>query len=63
MITLTEAAAKAVKEMLKKEKKESWGLRVGVAGGGCSGNRFGPYSASRAPASDLLRPLSEDASV
>jgi iron-sulfur cluster assembly protein len=37
MIKLTEAAAKEVKRLLAQEEKESWGLRVGVAGGGCSG--------------------------
>ncbi|MDK2973596.1 MAG: iron-sulfur cluster assembly protein [Candidatus Sumerlaeota bacterium] len=37
MITVTPKAAEEVQRLLKLEKKESWGLRVGVAGGGCSG--------------------------
>ncbi|MCB2154892.1 iron-sulfur cluster assembly accessory protein [bacterium] len=37
MITITETAAAEIRRLLATEKKESWGLRVGVAGGGCSG--------------------------
>lgn len=37
MITLTDNAVTEVKRLLKLEKKEGWGLRVGVVGGGCSG--------------------------
>lgn len=37
MITLTESSISEVKRLLAQEKKESWGLRIGVAGGGCSG--------------------------
>jgi iron-sulfur cluster assembly accessory protein len=40
MIKLTESAAGAVKEILKRENKEDWGLRVGVSGGGCSGLNY-----------------------
>lgn len=40
MITLTESAAAAINELLKKENKESWGLRVGVTGGGCAGLNY-----------------------
>ncbi len=37
MIELTDPAIEEVKRLLKQEKKENWGLRVGVTGGGCSG--------------------------
>lgn len=37
MIHLTETAANEVKRLLVQEEKQAWGLRVGVAGGGCSG--------------------------
>ncbi|MCC6548309.1 iron-sulfur cluster assembly accessory protein [Candidatus Sumerlaeota bacterium] len=37
MIKLSEPAITEVKRLLALEKKEDWGLRVGVEGGGCSG--------------------------
>lgn len=37
MITITDRAATEVQRLLSLEKKEGWGLRVGVKGGGCSG--------------------------
>jgi len=37
MILLTEKAAREVKELMTKESLEGYGLRVSVAGGGCSG--------------------------
>ncbi len=37
MIEITETAQKEIKRLLAQEKKEEWGLRVGVVGGGCSG--------------------------
>ena len=37
MIKLTEPAIAEIKRLLVQEKKEDWGLRVGVVGGGCSG--------------------------
>ncbi|MCG3172943.1 MAG: Iron-binding protein IscA [Myxococcota bacterium] len=36
-ITLTDNAIRRVKTMLTENKKEGYGLRVGVKGGGCSG--------------------------
>ena len=36
-ITVSDAAAKRVKELLDKRGKESLGIRVGVRKGGCSG--------------------------
>jgi len=40
-ITLTEAAALAVLELLKKRQLDDHALRVFVAGGGCSGFQYG----------------------
>jgi iron-sulfur cluster assembly accessory protein len=40
-ITLTPAAAEKVRELLKQENDPSLGLRVFVAGGGCSGLQYG----------------------
>jgi len=37
MIELTQDAIQEVKRLLEMEGHQSWGLRVGVAGGGCSG--------------------------
>lgn len=37
MITLTEPCIAEVKRLLQQEQKETWGLRLGVKGGGCSG--------------------------
>jgi iron-sulfur cluster assembly protein len=37
MIKLTDTAVSELKRLLVQEGKESWGLRVGVVGGGCSG--------------------------
>lgn len=36
IVNLTDKAASKVKSLLKKENKESYGLRVGVVPGGCS---------------------------
>ncbi len=40
-ITITEAAALAVSELLTKRNLEGYALRVFVAGGGCSGFQYG----------------------
>jgi iron-sulfur cluster assembly accessory protein len=40
-ITMTTAAADKVRELLKQENDESLGLRIFVAGGGCSGLQYG----------------------
>ncbi|MBI1292920.1 iron-sulfur cluster assembly accessory protein [bacterium] len=37
MIKLTESAITELRRLFVQEGKESWGLRVGVVGGGCSG--------------------------
>src|SRR5947209_5293667 len=41
MITLTDAAVSKVKELIEAQGREGHGLRVYVAGGGCSGLRYG----------------------
>jgi iron-sulfur cluster assembly protein len=40
-ITLTPAAAEAVREMLVKRDLEDYALRVFISGGGCSGYQYG----------------------
>ena len=40
-ITVTEAAASKIKELLAEESKADSGLRVFVQGGGCSGFQYG----------------------
>ncbi|GCF09176.1 iron-sulfur cluster insertion protein ErpA [Dictyobacter arantiisoli] len=41
IITMTSAAAEKVQELLKQENDPALGLRVFVAGGGCSGLQYG----------------------
>ena len=40
LVTLTEKAAEMVKVTMAKENAAGFGLRVGVAGGGCSGLQY-----------------------
>jgi iron-sulfur cluster assembly accessory protein len=40
MISLTESASAKVREIMQKEEKSDWKLRMGVRGGGCSGFRY-----------------------
>ena len=40
ILTLTEKAANKVKQMLEKENKKDYGLRLGVISGGCSGYMY-----------------------
>ncbi len=40
MITLTPGAVAKVKEIMTKEQKADWKLRMGVRGGGCSGFKY-----------------------
>jgi iron-sulfur cluster assembly protein len=40
-ITLTEAAAKAVQELLEKKDLKDHALRVFISGGGCAGYQYG----------------------
>lgn len=41
MVELTERAVEKVKALLTAEKKDGYGLRVAVEGGGCSGFQYG----------------------
>ena len=40
MITLTPMASAKVREIMEKEAKSEWNLRMGVRGGGCSGFKY-----------------------
>ena len=40
IVALTEKAANKVKQMLEKENKKDYGLRVGIVMGGCSGYMY-----------------------
>jgi iron-sulfur cluster assembly accessory protein len=41
LITVTEAAATKIKELLVSENKEDHAIRLSVAGGGCHGYQYG----------------------
>ena len=41
MLQVTEKAVSKVKELLATEKREGYGLRVAIHGGGCSGFQYG----------------------
>ncbi len=41
MVTITDKAAEKAKAILAAEGKESWGLRIYNAGGGCCGPSYG----------------------
>jgi iron-sulfur cluster assembly accessory protein len=41
MITMSDTAVQKVKELISSQNREGHGLRVYVAGGGCSGFRYG----------------------
>lgn len=53
-ITLTPAAAQAVKELLEKRNLEGYALRVFVSGGGCSGFQYGMALEDAIRDSDIL---------
>jgi iron-sulfur cluster assembly accessory protein len=53
-ITLTSAAAGAVRELLAKRNLEGYALRVFVSGGGCSGYQYGMALESNIRDSDLV---------
>ena len=53
-ITLTEKAAVKVKQMLKKENKENYGLRLGIVSGGCSGYMYEIQLEKEAKENDLV---------
>ena len=48
IVALTEKAANKVKQMLEKENKKDYGLRVGIVTGGCSGYMY-DISLDKAP--------------
>ena len=48
VVALTEKAASKVKQMLEKENKKDYGLRVGIVMGGCSGYMY-DISLDKAP--------------
>lgn len=48
IVTLTEKAANKVRQLLEKENKEGYGLRVGIMQGGCSGYMY-DISLEKAP--------------
>ncbi|HYC78875.1 MAG TPA: iron-sulfur cluster assembly accessory protein [Planctomycetota bacterium] len=42
MLTISDKAAEKIRTLLEQEKKspETWGLRLGIEGGGCSGLQY-----------------------
>lgn len=52
-ITITEKAAKKLKEILKEEGKEGWGLRYGEKAAGCSGFEYYLDFSQKATEEDL----------
>ena len=48
MMVITEKAGEKIKGILSEEKKENYGLRVYVAGGGCHGFEYGMVFEERA---------------
>jgi iron-sulfur cluster assembly protein len=69
VVTLTEAAAERVREILAKADKPHAGLRVGVKNGGCAGQEYIlEYAAEQGPLDEVVedkgvRILVEPASV
>ncbi len=53
-ITLTPAAAQAVKELLEKRNLEGYALRVFISGGGCSGYQYGMALEDNIRETDIL---------
>lgn len=41
MLQLTDSAVAKVRKLMSADKKDGWGLRVAVQGGGCSGFQYG----------------------
>jgi iron-sulfur cluster assembly accessory protein len=54
MITLTEKAVKAVSRFIRSAETPATGLRVSVAGGGCSGLQYGMKLENEAAADDTV---------
>ena len=53
-ITVTEAAANAVKDLLSKRNLENYGLRVFISGGGCQGYQYGMALEEKPRPSDIV---------
>jgi iron-sulfur cluster assembly accessory protein len=53
ILTITEAAAKKIKELAKEENKETYGLKVFVFPGGCSGFQYGMDFEEKAGKEDI----------
>ena len=53
ILTITDAAALQIKDMMKQNEEEGSYLRVGVHGGGCSGLSYGMGLAHEANEDDL----------
>ena len=53
-VTLTPAAAAAVKELMAKRELEGYALRVYIGGGGCSGYQYGMALDNNLLESDLI---------
>lgn len=53
-ITLTEAAAQAVQELMARRNLEGYALRVFISGGGCSGFQYGMALEGRTREQDLV---------
>lgn len=54
MLTLTDKAVKAVSRFIRSSETPVTGLRVSVAGGGCSGLQYGMKLESEAAADDTV---------
>ncbi|MBO9559783.1 MAG: iron-sulfur cluster assembly accessory protein [Caulobacter sp.] len=55
VVTLTEAAAARVKEIMQKADKPYAGLRVGVKNGGCAGQEYVfEYAAEKGPIDEVV---------
>ena len=54
IISLTEKAAAKVRQMIKKENRENFGLRLGIVSGGCSGYMYSIGLEKEANKDDLV---------
>ena len=55
VVTLTDAAAARVKEIMARADKPYAGLRVGVKNGGCAGSEYiFEYAAEKAPLDEVV---------
>ncbi len=54
MLVITEKAGEKIKGILSEEKKENYGLRVYVSGGGCHGFQYGMVFEERSNDDDTV---------